>query len=388
MNSVLLKKFGIALTVIGALTACQPVFEDAKNTNAAVEEDSGDTITFGVLAPLSGEAAAYGIPYQHVLEVARGEINTAGGIDGKEVKLVYEDGACEAERANSAVNNLLNIHKVKVVFGGVCSSETLAAAPVTERNQVVLFSSLASSPDITAAGDFVFRNYPSDKAQGEALADNANELELKKVGIITEEQPYTEGIADSFSAVFSGETFNEKFSKDAADFKTQIDKLKALNVDRFFVNAQTPAKAAIIVKQLKELGVQGPLYLNDVAIGSTEEVVAPFAEYLEGSIGAQVPYNDKHAKFTGFSAAYKARTGEDVPYLGYMSPAYDSLFIMKEAIESVGHDPVKIKDYLYTVQGRDGVAGTLSFDENGDPDKSYRHALQKVEGGKAVWVNQ
>ena len=138
----------------------------------------------------------------------------------------------------------------------------------------------------------------------------------------------------------------------------------------------------MIVKQLQEAGVKGPFILNDVMMGAPKDFIQQNKDYLEGSIGAEVPYDKTNPYLPTFITKYKALSGgEDLPYMSYMAPTYDSLFIIKEAIEKVGEDSVKIKDYLYMVKGRKGLAGTLSFDANGDPDKSYRHALRMVKNG-------
>lgn len=377
----LLLGLGVAVVFAG----CAQVFDEEAKEEGAVTEPKGEPVTIGVMLPLSGEGAAYGLPGQRVLQIAAKDINAAGGIGGRPVNLEFDDGGCDSDPANKAINSLISVKKVKVVIGGFCSSETLAAAPVVEQNKVVLLSPGSSSPKITTAGDFVFRNYPSDSAQGQLFAEYASKKGYKKVGLLVEEQPYTEGIADAFSGSYKalgGESVVEKFAKDASDFRTQITKLQAAGVDLYFVDMQAPTKADIIVKQLFEAGVKGPIFLNDVAIGSVEEVVKKHAGYLEGSIGAEVPYDKAHPDLPKLQAAYKAMAnGEELPYLSYMTPTYDSLWIIKEAIEKVGEDAVKIKDYLYTVKGRKGLAGTLSFDENGDPSKDYRHVLRVVKNG-------
>lgn len=380
-------KLLLGLGLVAVLAGCVQVYEDTKKDEGAsgsTTPAAGEPIVIGALLPLSGEGAAYGLPAQFVLNYAAKQINDAGGVSGRPIKLEYDDGGCDSDPANKAINNLVSVKKVKVVVGALCSSETLASAPVVEQNKVVLISTGASSPAITEAGDFVFRNYPSDKAQGEVMSEYANKKGYKKVGILTEEKPYTEGIADAFGAKFKelgGETAVEKFAKDASDFRTQITKLQAAKVDAFFVNTQAPAKADIIVKQLAEAGIKGPYLLNDVAIGSYDEVVKKHAEHLEGSVGSEVPYDKAHPELAKLLEAYKTANSKDLPYLPYMSPTYDVLFIVKEALEKAGDDTVKVKDYLYTVKGRKGMAGTLSFDANGDPTSDYRHALRTVKAG-------
>lgn len=383
MSKSTIWKIVLGLGLVSLLAGCVQVFEE-ENKEAATE---GGEVIIGALLPLSGEGAVYGLPTQRVLQIVAKNINDAGGIKGKKIKLEFEDGGCSADMANKAVNSLVSLKKVKFIVGGFCSSETLTAAPIVEENKVVLLSPASSSPKITTAGDYIFRNYPSDNAQGEAFADYASKKGYKKVGILVEEQPYTEGIADTFTVAFTktgGEVVQEKFAKDASDFRTQITKLQEAKVEVFFVDMQAPPKAGIIVKQLQEAGVKGPLMLNDVAVDAKKEVLEPFKDYVEGSVGALVPYDKANPALPKLLEAYKAlANGEELPYLSYMTPSYDTLFIFKEAIEAVGEDSEKVKNYLYTVKGRKGLAGTLSFDTNGDPGPEYRHALKIVKNGVA-----
>lgn len=395
MNTKQITRLILGLGLIAALAGCIQVYDEGTGTGTTSTNTapttmgssttSGEPVEVGVLFPLSGEAAGYGLAGQRVLDIAAKEINDAGGITGRPVKLEYEDGGCDADVASKAISSLVSVKKVKVIIGGLCSSETLTSAPVVERSQVVLLSPGSSNQEITKSGDYIFRNYPSDNAQGSALADYANTKGYKKVGILTEEQPFPEGIAVAFKETFvklGGETVIEKFAKDASDFRTQITKLSAAKVDVFFVNPQAPAKGDIILKQLLEAGEKGPFFMNDVVIGAQKEIIEKYKDQLEGSIGALVPYDKTNTKLATLEAAYKAVSGGDeIPYKPYMLPTYDALYIFKEAIEKVGEDPVKIKDYLYTIKGRKGLAGTLTFDANGDPDSSFRHALQVVKGG-------
>ncbi len=177
-----------AVSIVTVLaTGCAEVFDDQASSTPGTTKTSGEPINIGVMMPLSGEGAVYGTPGQRVLQIALKEINDAGGINGRQVAFKTEDSGCDADPANKAIKTLISVDKVGVVVGLFCSSEVLTAAPVAEQNKVVLLSSGASSPKITAAGDFIFRNYPSDLAQGQALADYAAKKGYKNVGILAEE---------------------------------------------------------------------------------------------------------------------------------------------------------------------------------------------------------
>lgn len=389
MSTKKLSKLAFLGILILALSACAPIFEDVSPTGtstpsgtstppatAVPAEISKEPIQIGVLLPVSSALSSFGNSAKLVLQIAVNDINTTGGIAGRQAELVFEDSACDGSLTEAAMNDLINNKKVKVVIGGFCSPETLVAAKIAEQNKVVLFSPTSSSPKITNAGDFVFRNYPSDTAQGEVLGFFANKKGFKKVAILMENQPYSQDIADSFTSVFyklGGQIVTEKFEKDATDISAQITKLKEATPDAFFIDAQSVSLADMIVSQLKAAEIKGPFIVNDVTLGSY---------LLEGSVGAEVPYNKDNPAYFKLTQSYKLfSSGQELPSPSYMAPTYDALFIIKEAISAAGEDPVKIKDYLYTVRGRKGVAGTLSFDVNGDPTSDYKHVLRVVKNG-------
>lgn len=378
-----LKMLALAVFVLSiALAGCVAIDE-----GEGVPAES-DTLKIGALMPLSGDGATYGVILRRVSEMTRDEINAAGGIKGKQLELVFEDGGCNADSANKAIQKLVEVDKVKLVHGGFCSSETLSAAPITEKNKVILFSSAASSPKISQAGDFVFRNYPSDLTQGKVDAEYTAKKGYKKVGIITESQDYTLGIAQAFEEEFKklgGEVLNETYLSDASDFKSQITKLKGENVDIVFINPQTPPKGDLIFKQLKELDFKGPFLANDVVLGYGD-LITKYKEYLEGSIGSEASYDRENPGMKKLQDAYKTKFNEDLQYLSYMAPSYDALYILKEAIEAVGEDTEKIRDYLYAVKDRKGLAGSLTMDKNGDPVAG--HVLKIVKDGKVEYYEE
>lgn len=368
-----------------ALAGCVQVFEerqkDAIGTKTDIKAETGDTYKVGALLPLSGDGATYGIPVQRVAKHAVETVNKAGGVKGKKLEFVFEDGGCNPDTANRAIQKLVSIDKVKVVYGGFCSSETLAAAPVVEQNKVVLLSPGSSSPDITTAGDYVFRNYPSDSTQGKVLAEYAASKGFKKVGVIAEQQPYTLGIQKVFEAEFKktgGEVLVETYLSDASDFRTQILKLKAEKVDAYFVDPQTPPKGELLFKQMEEAGVKGPFIANDVVLGFTD-LITKYKSLLEGAVGAEATYDRQNADMLALQKWYKEEYKEELPYLTYMATSYDAVMLLKEAIESAGYDADGIKKHLYGIKDRKGLSGSLTIDANGDPMSG--HILRMVKAG-------
>ena len=144
---------------------------------------STEPIKIGYIGPLTGGVAAYGETEKNVIELALQEINSSGELNRK-LEVIYEDGKCDGKDAATAAQKLINIDKVKIILGGACSAETLAAAPLAEENKVILFSSFASNPSISQAGDYIFRNCFSDADFGKADAEFIVSRGIKRVAAL------------------------------------------------------------------------------------------------------------------------------------------------------------------------------------------------------------
>ena len=135
-------------------------------------------------------------------QMAADEINAAGGINGRMLELVVEDSKCGAQDAIAAYNKLTDVDGVKIILGTSCSSAMLGAAPLAEADGVILFSGLASNPDIANAGDYIFRTQISDIQVG---IDTGNSLwadGVRNLATITETTDYAEGVRRTAVAQF------------------------------------------------------------------------------------------------------------------------------------------------------------------------------------------
>ena len=142
--------FCALLLIAGCAQAPAPAPEALKMTK----------YTVGSVLPLTGDGAVYGLPVQKVIEQATKDLNAKWASENKELEVVFDDGKCNSKDALTATQNLVNLKGIKVMVGYACSSEGLGSASFNEENKVVTLSPLTSSPDITNAGDYYFRNYP------------------------------------------------------------------------------------------------------------------------------------------------------------------------------------------------------------------------------------
>src|SRR3989338_7590598 len=86
---------------------------------------SADTIKIGSILPLTGEAAEIGLRAQEAINLATEEINSRGGVNGKPLHVIFEDGKCDARAGSDAATKLINFDRVPIIIGGLCSGETL-----------------------------------------------------------------------------------------------------------------------------------------------------------------------------------------------------------------------------------------------------------------------
>ncbi len=356
--------------------------------NKSSSTTSEGPIKIGFIGPLTGDAAAYGEPIRQVIQLAIEEINTAGGVNGRMIEFIYEDGACTPKNSATSAQKLIDVNGVKVILGGFCSGETLGAAPIAEAAKVILFSAGSGSPDITKAGDYIFRNFPSDASSGSKVAREAVKNEHTNIAIIAEQTDYAQAVKKVFKDTLVGEDGNvavdEAFSSDATDFRTPLTKIKDANPDAIYLIAQTPAKYGLVLKQLREMGIDQQIYTNEFA--AAQDILKEYGDEIEGAIYAEPAFNAEApaaaALLENIKTTYGSLSGDLPPV--YFATAYDAVYILKEAVEKCGEDTNCIKTALYAIKNRPGTAGPLSIDGNGDA--SFEYEVKQITNGKPTVV--
>lgn len=348
---------------------------------------TGATVKIGFVGPLTGDAVSYGDPIRNAVEMAVSAVNEEGGTGGKMIEVVYEDGKCANKEALSAVQKLVNIDRVIAIIGGVCSSESLAMLPVTEPAKVVVLSPSSSSPHLSGAGEYFFRNAPSDLKGGDKLAKLMTG-QYKNVAIISEETDYAQGLAGVFRervASLNGTlAASERFAPGTTDFRSILTKIKAKNPDALLVNPQTEIAGGSIVKQAREIGITAQLYGSNVLSGSQAIEIA--GEHAEGLIFVDAPgLMQDNPKAMKFLEEYKERHGAGPGIEFYTAAAYDNVRILAQAVEAVGTDTEKIRQYLANMSRFNGIVGSYRFDRNGDPE-GIEFIAKKIQNGKSVDV--
>ena len=338
-------------------------------------------VRVGFMGGLTGEAAALGEQAQSAVQLAVSEINQAGGINGKQVKVFYEDDQCLGPNAASAATKLIKVDKVVAIIGPTCSSAALAAAPIAEAAHVPMISYSATAAALTNAGDYIFRDVPSDSFQATFAANYIKTtLGLSKVAIIAVNNDWGVGLQNAFTTSYEADggqiVDSEQYDPTSTDLRTQLLKIKASNAQLVYFLGY-PDGTFAGVQQAKEIGLNLPLFGADA--WDDAATWQKLGKIADGAMYTVVATNSTDA----FKAAMKAETGSDT-LIYDANFAYDAVKILAQAMTQSGAmTPMAIKDALYKVDYKNGVSTKeITFDANGDPT-SANYTVKVVENGVA-----
>lgn len=366
-------------TIIGALVIlvvlvggyfifCQP----------ATPAETGP-VRVGFIGPLTGDVSSIGTVARAAVEVAVEEVNASGGIDGRTLEVIYEDGKCDASAANTAATKLINVDKVHAVIGGACSGETLSFVQQAMEKKILTISYCSSVPTLTGAGKYFFRDYPSDAYQGAFMADYAyTTLGARNVSILYHINDAHTSLKDVFTARFTelGGTIDivEGTPQEARDYRTQLTKMR----DAAFIYMPTYADGATVaLTQAHELGIEATIFSNDAwGDPKMQKAVAGLDRYVYSE--AKTPQFPNE-----FVTKVQEKAGTDsVPACA--PQAYDATHLLATALRIAGTDPDKLADTIRATS-YDGVSGHIEFDQNGDM-KGAAYVVKMIANGSATEV--
>lgn len=344
------------------MTACSSSNKDAK---------SSDSYRFAVMAPLTGDAAQYGLTYQNTLEILKDKVNEAGGINGKTIEIDYFDDKKDAKEALNIANKIVADGGYTAVIGSQTSSCSLAAAPVLQEEGIIMISPQASNPAYTLSGDYCFSMQLSSSYEADLTAKMIVEnYGYKNIAIIYSNDDWGVGVYEAFvesvasygGSVVDAETY---ISGQTKDFTPLISKMKTAAPDAIFM-ASLYSEGAQILQQCKNLEFEVPTFTTNTLY--KQEFLDLAAANAEGILmlnSFELENNDE--EYTYLVEKYEEKTGSQVDT--YVTQSYDAMKLVVDAIEAAGDDPKAMRDWIAGVKDYKGVSGTFSFNENRVPIK-------------------
>lgn len=327
-----------------------------------------EEIKIGAIVPLTGSFAAYGEPVRNGMLLAMEEINNSGGIRGSKLKLVIEDDGGEPKNSVNAFNKLAVTDRVPIILGPLSSGSSMATASLADRNKVVQISTLAGIPDLSEAGDYVFRIYPSSELGARFVAEEAvKRFDPDRVAILYANNPFGQTSKKIYEGVAKEKGIEvvavESFSEGDQDFRTQLTKIKNASPDLILCSTYWVEGAKILV-QMIELGLKIPIIGEDGWRGPIAKIVGEkglnLLYFADIAFGAEFQSNQVMQDFV---KKYQMKYGDKATT--HAAAGYDALRIAKEAIEKVGYDSESIKNFLYQMDYT-GALGNIKYNEKGD----------------------
>ena len=345
--------------------------------------ETANEIVIGEYGSLTGTTATFGTSTKNGVDMALDAVNKAGGVLGKQVRVIVEDDQGRPEEAQTVVTKLITKDHVVAVIGEVASSRSLAAAPVAQQNSIPMISPSSTNPKVTEVGDYIFRVCFIDPFQGLVMAKFAtNTLKVKNVAVLRDiKNDYSVGLADVFVENFKKMGGNivadQSYSEGDTDFSAQLTSIKSKNPQAIFVPGYY-TEVGLIARQEKKLGLNVPLLGGDG--WDSPKLYEIGGEALNGSYYSNhSSMDDPSPAIQKFVSEYRARFGESPDALAALG--YDSANLLVDAIRRAGStDAAKIRDALAQTKNFPGITGTITIDEHRNPVKPA--VVLKVDNGK------
>lgn len=378
-------KLLIVLTLILSLAflGCPPKTE---STGASSADAGGGEILVGEYGSLTGPEATFGQSTHNGIMLAMDEINAAGGVGGRKIKVLTEDDQSKAEEAANAVTKLISQNQVIAVLGEVASSNSLAAAPICQSNKVPMITPSSTNPTVTEKGDYIFRMCFLDSYQGQSMARYiAQDLKFKNAAVLIDNKSdYSTGLAKFFSDAFVAAggkiVATQSYAKGDSDFRAQLTAIKAARPQVIFVPGYYNDIGQIAI-QARDLGMQMPLAGGDG--WESPKLLEIGGKALEGCFYSNHYFaGDPAPQVRDFVQKYKERYGATPDSLAAL--AYDTARVLADAIKRAGKtDGPTLRDAIAATKGFPGVTGTINLGPDRNP-QGKKLVVVEVKNGAMV----
>jgi branched-chain amino acid transport system substrate-binding protein len=344
---------------------------------ACSQGSSDGTVTFGAAGPWT---QAYGEANKNGIQLALDEINASPAWQGgRQLDIVFANDSGNGVRASAIAQQFVDSARIVAVVGHVNSGAMVSAARVYDKHLAAV-ATTATSPTLTGISPWAFRVIPSDSANGMRIAQFASKLGSKRAAVLYENNPYGRGLADNFRKSFTGQiiSIDAIAEGDEQTFEPFVSWYKRERPDLVFV-AGTDASGMAFLKEARRQQLSANLVGGD-----GWQTLAP-SDLAEGIyVGAPFSAQDPRPEVQAFVSAYQRKYKSNPD--GNAALAYDATKLLARAVEKVGPDRVKIRNYLANLTDGSayrGVTGTIRFRADGDPigkgivmTRVHRGALQ------------
>lgn len=328
---------------------------------AACSRAPTGAVTFGAAGPFS---QAYGLANKQGILLAVDEINASPAWgNARQLAIQFADDSGSGARASQVAQSFVNSPRIVAVVGHVNSGAMVAAAHVYDKHLPAV-ATTATSPALTGISPWAFRVVPSDSANAQTIARFVAARGRKRAAVLYENNAYGRGLAENFKRSFGGTIISiDPIAEDSAQrFEPFVSWFKREKPDVVFV-AGTDASGIAFLREARRQNLDADLVGGD---GWQTVAPSPLAEGVY--VGAPFSAEDPRPEVRAFVAAYSKKFNSTPD--GNAALAYDATKLLAHAVEQVGPDREKIRDYLASLTDASafhGVTGPIRFRSDGDP---------------------
>ncbi len=354
---------------------------------SASAQGSG-TVRFGVAGPITGPNAATGAQMKNGTQQAADDINAAGGILGKKIVVEFGDDVSDPKQGVSVANNFV-ADGVKFVIGHYNSGVTIPASEVYHENGILEITPASTNPTVTERGLWnVFRTCGRDDQQGRvAGAYILKHFKGKKIAFVNDKTTYGKGLADeTLKTIKAGgmhEVLYEGINTGEKDYSALISKIKQSGADLVYFGGLY-TEAGLIVRQMRDQGVQAPLMGGDGI--TSDEFATVGGPGVVGSLMTYGPDPRNRPEAKAVVAKFRAKGFEPESYTLY---SYAGVQIIAQAATAAKSlDPKKVADKMHSGMHFHTVIGDISYDKKGDITRLdyVVYIWKKDASGKITYV--
>ena len=324
-----------------------------------------ETVRIGVVQPMTGPVAYDGNIYVNTVKMIVDDLNAKGGVLGRKIELVVEDGACNPAQSVNAAEKLATRDKVVALLGAFCSTSTAAMMEVAKKHRIPLITGISTAAQLTEQGNpYFFRAVATTPMLGNAFGGELPAaVKAKRFAFLVLNDDWGRSMVASYPKAIKragGEIVaTEFFQQSDLQFLSQITNVKASNPDAIVLAANTQ-QAVALSKQIRELGIAVPLigegsWTSDSYLklaGPASDGVFGLVEYV---YTIRNPINDAFVK--EFQAKLKENPTK------FAGAAHNAIHIVVDAIRRAGAaDPEKIRAALEKTD-YNGLVGNIRFDD-------------------------
>ncbi|MGH3425884.1 MAG: branched-chain amino acid ABC transporter substrate-binding protein [Nocardioidaceae bacterium] len=375
------------LTLLGGVSALALVLAGCGGglLGGDAEASNDGPVVLGMVAPMSGSSAAIGPYMKNGAQLAIDEINKDGGVDGRDLKLVVEDGACDAKSAAAAANKLVT-EKVAVSVGGYCSGATLPTLPIFNKAGIPMLIPAANSDELVDQDlPNVFLLNGTGTQQADAALAYMEKVGAKQVATMDDNTSYSKNIADltaerlkkSGGPELAG---RESVTPGESDYSANVNSILKSDPDFVYWTGYYQ-EGGLIIRQLRQAGYAGKIMVAD---GSVDSKLAEIAggKNAEGVLATMTQTPQTIPGAEDWIKSYKDQfDSEPGPY---STQSYDAVRVAAEGVRQAGSTGTD--DVIKALEAIDGFkvfSGPLKFTDQ-HTLSSGGFLILEFKGGKTV----